>query len=220
MNTSATRGAILVIAAVIVGAVVLGKGFEDDDSFGAVSVEAGAQPAEEPAEEPATTTDGAVIESIDTDGDGEPDTDAIDTDGDGVADTEAVDTDGDGVVDTPADNTPLTPVAHPPAEVRVLVANGAQRNGAAQLATDKLIARNYATLTPTNAEPQEATVIYYEDDYEADARLVAETLSALPDQLQPMPGTNPAGVDRREANILVVLGADQVAEAPEAAPEG
>jgi hypothetical protein len=211
MNTSASRGAILVVAAIIVGAFVLGRGFDSSGSFTAVEV--GAVTVDESAEGTQTTAEGAVIEEIDTDGDGEPDTTAIDTDGDGAADTEAIDTDADGVVDTPIDTAPpLTPQARPPDEVRVLVANGTAINGAAGVATDKLIARNYATLTPTNAETVDVTIIYYEADYEADALLVAEYLSARPDQVTPMPATDPGGVDRRGANILVILGADEVTQ--------
>lgn len=220
MNTSANRGAILVVVGIIVGAFVLGQGFDSGGSFEAVQVGA-TDSADEPAAAPQTTADGAVIEQIDTDGDGEPDTDAIDTDGDGAADTEAIDTDADGVVDTPIDTAPpLTPQARPPAEVRVLVANGTAINGAAGVATDKLIARNYATLTPTNAETVETTTIYYEVDYDADALLVAEYLSARPDQVAPLPATDPGGVDRRGANILVILGADQVTQPAAEEPTG
>ncbi len=212
MNTSASRGAILVVAGIIVGAFVLGRGLDSGGGSFTV-VEVGAVTVDETADGTQTTATGAVIEEIDTDGDGEPDTTAIDTDGDGAADTEAIDTDADGVVDTPIDTAPpLTPQARPPAEVRVLVANGTSINGAAGVATDKLIARNYATLTPTNAETVDVTVIYYEADYEADAVLVAQYLSARPDQVAPLPATDPGGVDRRGANILVILGADEVTQ--------
>ncbi len=213
MNTSASRGAILVVVGVIVGAFVLGRGLDSGGTFDTVQTGGSSDPASEPADAPQTTADGAVIEEIDTDGDGEPDTTAIDTDGDGAADTEAIDTDDDGVVDTPVDTAPpLTPQPRPPAEVRVLVANGTSINGAAGVATEKLIARNYATLTPTNAETVETTTIYYEADYEADALLVAQYLSARPDQVAPLPAADPGGVDRRGANILVILGADEVTQ--------
>lgn len=180
MNTSVSRGAILIIAAVIVGAIVLGKGF--DDGTGQVVAADSAESGESEAEPEATPADDVAAT---------PDT----------------------------DDPPLTQPARNPADVRVLVANASQVNGAAGLATDKLIARNYATLTPTNAnESLTATVIYYEETYEADAQLVASILSARPDQIEPMPATDPGGVDRRGANILVMLGADQVAQPAE--PEG
>jgi hypothetical protein len=220
MNTAAIRGAILVTIAVIVGAIVLGQGFSSN-SAGTLQTGGSSDAATEATPTPQTTADGAVIEEIDTDGDGEPDTPAIDTDGDGTADTEGVDTDGDGVIDAPADTVPpLTPQPKPPAEVRVLVANGTSINGAAGVATDKLIARNYATLTPTNAESVESTTIYYEEGYEADALLIAEYLSAQPSQVAPMPATDPGGVDRRGANIVVILGSDEVTQPAEAEPTG
>jgi hypothetical protein len=182
MNTSASRGAILIIAAVIVGAIVLGKGFDDDGVGQVVSADGSTESDESEAEPEVTPADDAATT---------PDT----------------------------DEPPLTQPARNPADVRALVANASQINGAAGLATDKLIARNYATLTPTNSdELLTATVIYYEETYEADAQLVASILSARPDQIEPMPATDPGGVDRRGANILVMLGADQVAQPGE--PEG
>lgn len=222
MDSSASRGAILIVVAAVIGAIVLGKGFDDDGPV--VVSAAGDEPA---AEEPAD--DAPAVGDIDTDGDGEPDTPGIDTTGDGEPDSPAVDTDGDGVVDTPGtdadgDGTvdepaggdlPLTPQARAPSEVRVLVANGARVNGAAGLASNRLNAQNYATLDAVNAnELLPATIIYYEADYVADAQLIAQALGASPDQLAEMPATDPHGVDRRGANVLVVLGQDDVTEAP------
>lgn len=220
MNSSASRGAILIALAVVIGAIVLAKGFDGGGSSATVGTTGNTDDitADEPAAEVTTNSEGAAVGEADINGDGIA-VPAIDTTGDGELDTEAEDTDGDGVVDSPVtdDTTPLAPVAHDPSEVRVLVANATSVNGAAANATSKLVARNYLTLDPTNADDSlEATIIYFDADFDADAQLVAQILSAQPDQLLPMPATDPAGVDRRGANILVMLGTDNVTQAPEA----
>ncbi|MDH3754350.1 MAG: LytR C-terminal domain-containing protein [Acidimicrobiia bacterium] len=196
MNPSASRGAILVVIGLVVGALVLGQAFDDSVPNATVTVDTGGT-----AETGDTDTDSGTDESAD-DGGGES-TDGGDVVDDGTGGTE---TDPDGTETTP----PLTPGERDPAEVKVLVANGAQVNGAAGQAAGSLAAANYTTLSPTNAEVQEVTLVYYEATYEADAAAVARILNAPPGSVVALPATNPAGVDPRGANIVVILGQDEV----------
>lgn len=101
------------------------------------------------------------------------------------------------------------PILHPPAEVRVLVANGSSVSGAAGAVTDQLMSdRGYMGLTPTNAlEPASTSRAYYARAYELDARQIAQILDVPQDVVQPMP-ENPPVTDLAGAHVLVVLGAD------------
>ncbi|MGI9624804.1 MAG: LytR C-terminal domain-containing protein [Acidimicrobiales bacterium] len=205
---AATRGVILAAAAVLVGVLVLGQAYSDDTpSFETAS------PAPESGD--SGGDDGSSDDSSSDDStsdDGSSDSGATDdtgtdssTDGGDSSDAGGDSTDGstDGGTDPPN-------ILHPPAEVRVLVANGTSVAGAAGRVSDILEARNYGVLTPTNTtEPLDATVVYYVPGYELDARQIAQIIEAPPESVAPMPDTPPVD-DLNEAHVLVGLGPDLV----------
>jgi hypothetical protein len=122
----------------------------------------------------------------------------------GAADDPAV------VVEDPADTdstTTTTAAPRPPAEVKVLVANGSDVTGAAGAQTDALEALGYVTADPTNAQPVPATVVYHTVGYEAEAAALADVIGAGPDAVQPLPTPAPVG-DMQLSNVLVVVGPD------------
>ncbi|MCB0996149.1 MAG: LytR C-terminal domain-containing protein [Acidimicrobiales bacterium] len=220
MSPTAARQVALVAVAIVVGIIVLAKGFDGGGDIGAATpVTTGGGADDTPTDDGATDgTDGGATDTTSdgtTDGgtDGAVDGTATDgtTDGttiDGTTDGTTLDgTATDGTTD--GTTTDAAATVHPPQEVLVLVANGAGVQGAAGVASSELILQNYNPMTPTNATTQDyqASVFYYGPDYEADARQIAQILGGSPDQVQPMPASPPVG-DLAGANVLVVIGAD------------
>ena len=211
MNT-ASRGVVLAIAAVILGVVILGQGFDDPDEVitAPVTADDSAQ-TEEPAAE-----DGDAQPSDDGGDDGSTEQPADDTatDGgdDGAGEQPADDTAADGgAVETPAE-TEIPDVLHEPSEVRVLVVNGTTVSGAAGSVNNDLIALGYNGLTPTNTNPigaATATAVYYGPGYELDARQLAQSLNAPPTAVEPLPAEVPVD-DLLEADVVIILGPDLV----------
>ncbi|MBW3615491.1 MAG: LytR C-terminal domain-containing protein [Actinobacteria bacterium] len=116
------------------------------------------------------------------------------------------DADGAAATTTPAPpDTP--PAAHAPKEVKVIVVNASGVKGAAGKASDLLKPPGYNVLAPTNAKRGE-TVVYFAPGYEADAAAVAAALGLPPATLKPLP-TPPPIPDSKDAQIIVVIGADQ-----------
>jgi hypothetical protein len=137
------------------------------------------------------------------------------TDGDQLAvssdgGTEAVD-DGEATPDTnldvPATSDTTVPPAHNPAEVTVLVANGAGIGGLASKIAETLNGANYITAEPTNTRaPADESMVYFTPGYEADAVAIAALLSPQPQVAslpEPPPVESLAG-----AHVLVVAAAD------------
>lgn len=198
---AATRGVILAVAAVVLGVIVLGQGFDDPT----VSVDAAA-PVETATPEPTATPDGSGEAAPTPDGSGEtadPGDETTDP-GDGDETTDPGDgTDG-------GDTTP--PVLHDPSEVRVLVVNGTATSGAAGTVNNELIALGYNGLSPTNTDPigaAEVTKVYYTDGFELDARQLAQTLNAPATSVEPLPEDVPVD-DLQEADVVIILGPDLV----------
>ncbi len=104
--------------------------------------------------------------------------------------------------------TSLAPVD--PAGVKVLVANAAGVQGAAGRMTDALKAKNYVTLSPTTAQQKDlaATVVYYVDGNQAAAQQVAADIGAAATAVQLITVPPPAGVDIKDAVVVVLLGRD------------
>ena len=101
--------------------------------------------------------------------------------------------------------------ALPNEQVRVLVANASSSDGAAQRFTDQLNALNYATLPPTNFDPnREDTVVYYSEGFESEAAGVASAIGAPETSLQVVPVPSPVEVpDGQTApNVIVLVGGD------------
>ncbi|MEM7341475.1 MAG: LytR C-terminal domain-containing protein [Actinomycetota bacterium] len=96
--------------------------------------------------------------------------------------------------------------ASPPAEVTVLVANGADRRpGVAAAGSEVLVEAGYEILPPKNGPTTEESVIYYEVGFAADAVKVAELLSLEATQIEPMP-TAIGDVPLEGANLVALLG--------------
>ena len=103
--------------------------------------------------------------------------------------------------------TTVAAVAHDPAQVTILVANGSGVRGAAGRVADTLKGSNYVTLEPTNTKaPAEASTVYFVPGYEADARAIAALLTPAPG-VSAMPAELPVD-DLAAAHVLVVVAAD------------
>ena len=216
---AATRGVILAIAAVIIGVIVLGQGFDDaptltstsasssDDGEAIASDDGNGDDSASSDDSAAPADDGGDDDSGSSDDSAAPADDAGDDDSGVAADDGApADDAGDDSANTPS-------ILHPPTEVRVLVANGTTVAGAAGRISEGLqTGDGYNTLTPTNTTAGanvEASAIYYAPGYELDARQIALTLNAAPGAVAPLPADPPVG-DLLEAHVLVVLGPDLV----------
>ena len=125
----------------------------------------------------------------------------------------------------PTTSEPSPPlVLHPPAEVRVLVANGTDVGGAAGAIREVLISdQGYNGLPPvvaTTEEVPDSSFVYFANGYELDARNIGLIINVDSANVLPMPAVLPVA-DLAEANVLVLLGSDAllgVAET-EAIPE-
>lgn len=112
-----------------------------------------------------------------------------------------------------ATSTSLTPVSHPPAEVKVLVLNGSGKAGVAKAGADALKPAGFTTLDPTNAKATVATsVVYAAAGFEADAITVAGLLGLAPTAVKPLASPPPAEIgDPADAAVVAVLGPDSAA---------
>ncbi len=211
---AATRGVVLAVAAVILGVIILGQGFGDDGPNLQTVGASDDGTADDGTADDGAADDGAADDGAADDGaadDGTADDGAAD---DGAAD-EATDAGGGDDIIDPADDGATDggapDILHPPAEVRVLVANGTSVAGAAGSTREQLVtSQGYNGLAPTNAttSPDESAV-YYVPGYELDARQIAQILNAPPQAVAPMPADPPVE-DLAEAHVLVVLGPDLV----------
>ncbi len=185
----AGKGILLLGVFVAIGVIVLSEGFNDtSDTSGSLSVVQSAEETSETTsenEEETTEEEEAVTE--------------------GTEDSEST---------PPAQDEPVSSsesVLHPPAEVRILVANGTDFSGAASAVRDVLISdQGYNGLPPVNATSEEVpefSFVYYANGYELDARNVGLIINVDSANVIPMPAALPVA-DLSEANILVLLGSD------------
>ena len=107
---------------------------------------------------------------------------------------------------TDTTDTTLPPSPRDPSEVTVLVVNGSGVRGVAGRITETLKGSAYVTVDPGNIEAVEASVVYFVEGYEADARAVATLLTPQP-AVEPMPDPAPVA-DLQGAQVLVVVAAD------------
>jgi hypothetical protein len=100
--------------------------------------------------------------------------------------------------------------AKPPAEVKVVVLNGSGglAKGVAGTSTTKLKELGYQTADAANAAPVDASVVYFADGFEANAQAIKTALT-LGGTVEPL--ANLQGADVKDANVVVVLGADAAA---------
>ena len=185
----AGKGVLLLGVFVAIGIIVLSEGFNDTSSS------SGSLPAVQNTETASETNAESEAESTE--------------EGEAVAEeSEAPES------NAPTQAAPVSSsesVLHPPAEVRVLVANGTSVSGAAGAIREVLISdQGYNGLPPTNATSEEVpefSFVYYANGYELDARNVGLIINVDSANVIPMPAALPV-TDLEEANILVLLGSD------------
>ncbi len=218
-SATAPRALLLIVVAVLLGTALLWKGLDDGVSL---SDDQSAPTTAEQAEDRNGdgTGDGSGDGTGDGSGDGTGDGsgDATgdgsgDATGDGSGDATG-DGSGDGVTETTSTLFPT--VTEAPSDVQVLVANGSGTARAAAAVTQLLVPKGYSTLPPANAQPTDATMIYFRPGMGLEARAVMDLLAPdSPDLLAQIPPTGLAtglaenALDRLEtADIVVILGAD------------
>ncbi|MEE1565196.1 MAG: LytR C-terminal domain-containing protein, partial [Acidimicrobiales bacterium] len=163
-SATAPRALLLIVVAVLLGTALLWKGLDDGVSL---SDDQSAPTTAEQAED--RNGDGTGDGSGDGTGDGSGDAtgdgsgDATgdgsgDATGDGSGDATG-DGSGDGVTETTSTLFPT--VTEAPSDVQVLVANGSGTARAAAAVTQLLAPKGYSTLPPANAQPTDATMIYF-----------------------------------------------------------
>jgi hypothetical protein len=99
--------------------------------------------------------------------------------------------------------TTTTAAARPPAQVPVLVVNGAGVAGAAGTMANQLKAAGYTTVETGNTSPVTATTVYYAEGAQAEAQAVATLVGTDPAAVQPVSG---APVQAGSALVVVVIG--------------
>ena len=106
----------------------------------------------------------------------------------------------------PATDTTPPAGARPPAEVTVLVANGARVQGAASKLSTEIATAGFTMAAPANTAPVPTSTVLFAEGYEADAQAVAALLAPVP-PVAPMPDPAPVE-DLRGAQVVVVQGPD------------
>ncbi len=155
-------GAILVTVAVVIGLILLAKGFSDDGGFLSTSKKSSS----------ATTTTAAAGHATTT--------------------TEAVD----------------------PATVKIFVANGSGKAGAAGKVSTVLAGKQYPAPAVGNAATAATTMVYYLPGNAPQAQLVASSLGLPASSVAPMPSPAPVA-SLGSATVLVVIGTDGALDAVE-----
>lgn len=179
-GANAARGIMVIVAAVIVGVLLMQRGLSDGD----VAADNTSDSAESDAETPA--------------GD-----DETSDSGDTPEDSATTSTTG-------ADTT--LPAPRDPSEVKVLVLNGTDGlAGVAGRGTEVVLAANYRTGEPENADVVGPSVVLFQPGYEAEAKAVAELFGADPDAVvQPFDAATSPVPDTQEAHVIVRIGNDGV----------
>ncbi|MCY4068771.1 MAG: LytR C-terminal domain-containing protein [Acidimicrobiaceae bacterium] len=177
---------MLVLVAVVLGAFLLARGFDDDagssqDTSGEESAEPAGSGSQAQPEVTATTVAGAPATTT-----------------------------------TSTTVAPPPVVTRPAGEVKVAVMNGTGVRGRAGRTADKLNAGGYVTAAKnTQQDRVENSVVYYRQGYGDDAKAVASALGAAADIITPAPATimtlirNPESpADLVDFHVFVVLGTD------------
>ncbi len=197
-----SRALILIGAAVIIGLLLLARGFDsgaDSGSAGEVATDDGS----------ATDGDGAV-----TDGGTDSTTTLAPTDGGtDTAATDGTDTTAtDGAVTD--DGSVITAETRLPAEIQTLAVNATGETGIAGTMEDKLISFGYLSGTADGVDASLSQILY-RDGYDADALALAVSLGVPGTSVALLTGTSDTVVTGADnileadaAQILVVLGSD------------
>ena len=185
----AGKGVILILVVIAMGIFALSEGFEDNSIQEASQLSQTSQTEQQSQEE--------NEEEV-----------SNDSSSDEISDSEEGSEDSTVTSD---ESSGVTQVLHPPAEVRVLVANGTEVTGAAGATLDTLVAsEGYNGVQAVNDNSEEViaiTYVYYSQGYELDALNVALIINAKSESVLPMPLELPID-DLLDANVLVHVGAD------------
>lgn len=108
-----------------------------------------------------------------------------------------------------AQSTTSTIPLRTPADIKVLVANGTNVNGAAAKVASRLQPVGYQLLKPGNTTRNDYTAsgVQYAEGFQAEAQALATALGIPAASVQPIPLPAPL-TDLQAANILVVVGND------------
>lgn len=204
-GTDVFRGALVVLTALVIGGFVISRGLDDGPAEDTATEETAAAEGTALAE-PADIDDPALADSS------APTVPATPTTGAEVttppAATDQVTDPATGATETVA---PEGPAVRSPAEVKVLVLNGAQTQGIAGRGTEVLKAASYLTGDPKNATTQRPSGILFVEGYQAEALAVAAAFGpGLETLVQPL---DPADVpidDTQDSHVIVVIGADEL----------
>lgn len=185
----AGKGVLLILVVIAMGIFALSEGFEDDSIQQASQLSQTSQAEQQSQEE--------NEEEV-----------SNDSSSDEISGSEEG---SEGSTVTSEESSGVTQVLHPPAEVRVLVANGTEVTGAAGATLDTLVAsEGYNGVQAVNDNSEEViaiTYVYYSQGYELDALNVALIINAKSESVLPMPLELPID-DLLDANVLVHVGAD------------
>ena len=185
----AGKGVLLILVVIAMGIFALSEGFEDNSIQEASQLSQTSQAEQQSQEE--------NEEEV-----------SDDSSSDEISDSEEGSEDS---TVTSEESSGVTQVLHPPAEVRVLVANGTEVTGAAGATLDTLVAsEGYNGVQAVNDNSEEViaiTYVYYSQGYELDALNVALIINAKSESVLPMPLELPID-DLLDANVLVHVGAD------------
>jgi hypothetical protein len=199
---AAVRGALLVGVAVIIGALLLWRGHDDDNGVAQSTTDSTTTTVVKVATGPSGSgVSGATASGVTSGASGKT--------GSGATASGAS---GSGA-------TATTGTAHKPAEVKVIVANGSGTKTGASQVTAKLQPKGYAVLQPADAAAGNiaASKVYYVDGYAEDARQVARdigvaepvegVLEKFPANLQLATAASTATA--KTANVVVLIGVDK-----------
>jgi hypothetical protein len=200
---AAVRGALLVGVAVIIGALLLWRGHDNNGNTAQSTVGS-------------TTTTTAKPASGATGSGGTAGTGTVSgvTAGTGkTGPTGTTGTTGTGAA------TGTTGTLHKPAEVKVIVANGSGTTSGAGQVTAKLQPKGYAMLAAADAATSNvaASKVYYRDGYAEDAKQVARDIGVaepVEGVLERMPAdlqlkTAASTATAKTANVVVIIGLDK-----------
>ena len=182
----AGKGVLLIVAVIAVAIIVLNEGFDENNSATSapiISTQETSDMEQRNQEVEEETTDSTEVASDENSGD------------------EA----------SEGSPTTSTSVLHPPAEVRVLVANGTEVTGAAGATLDTLVANagfnGVGAVNDLGEEVLLETFIYYGQGYDLDAQRVRPIINSDKNNVLPLPEILPID-DLSDANVLVHVGSD------------
>jgi hypothetical protein len=192
------RGLALLVAAVVIGVLVLDRGFQTSSSSQASTPSSTATTVHSTT---ATTVHSTTTTTVRPTTTTSPRAATSST----AAGSSRHGTSGR----TPASTTSTTAAATvPPAQVKALVANGTQTSGLAARVAAKLQSAGYDVLPAVNATQQAtASAVYYASGSTAAATEVASALGLTSASVHPLPASPPvSSVDG--AQVVVVAGPD------------